>query len=40
MGAILNEVEETASVIYKDILDWIQQKLPWIILGRVYTNPE
>ena len=26
MGAILNEVEETASVVYKDILDWIQKK--------------
>ncbi|XP_073229702.1 monoglyceride lipase-like [Porites lutea] len=25
---LLNEVEETASVVYKDILDWIQQKLP------------
>ena len=24
---LLNEVEETASVVYKDILDWIQQKL-------------
>ena len=29
----LNEVEETASVVYKDILDWIQQKLPWTVLG-------
>ena len=25
---LLNEVEESASVVYKDILDWIQQKLP------------
>ena len=25
---LLNEVEETASVVYKDILDWIQQKVP------------
>ena len=25
---LLNEVEETARVVYKDILDWIQQKLP------------
>ena len=25
---LLNEVEETASVVYKDILHWIQQKLP------------
>ena len=24
----LSEVEETASVVYKDILDWIQRKLP------------
>ena len=24
---LLNKVEETASVVYKDILDWIQQKL-------------
>ena len=30
---LLNEVEETASVVYKDILDWIQQKLPWTVLG-------
>ena len=37
---LLNEVEGTASVVYKDILDWIQQKLPWIVLGRVYTNPD
>ena len=34
---LLNEVEGTVSVVYKDILDWIQQKLPWTILGRVYT---
>ena len=25
---LLNEVDENASVVYKDILDWIQQKLP------------
>lgn len=25
---LLNEVEQTASVVYMDILDWIQQKLP------------
>ena len=25
---LLNEVEETANVVYKDVLDWIQQKLP------------
>lgn len=25
---LLNEVEETAGAVYKDILDWIQQKLP------------
>ena len=30
---LLSEVEETASVVYKDILDWIQQKLPWTVLG-------
>ena len=28
---LLNEVEETAGVVYKDILDLIQQKLPWTI---------
>ena len=32
---LLNEVEETASVVYKDILDWIQQKLSWSVEGRV-----
>ena len=37
---ILNEVEETASVVYKDILDWIQQKLPWTVLGHEHTNPD
>ena len=33
-------MEETASVVYKDILDWIQQKLPWTVLGHVHTNPD
>ena len=28
---LLNEVEETANVVYNDILEWIQQKLPWIV---------
>ena len=31
---LLSEVEETASVGYKDILDWIQQKLPWTVSER------
>ena len=36
---LLNEVEETASVVYKDILEWIQQKLPWTVLGpRVHES--
>ena len=37
---LLNEVEETAGVVYKDILDLIQQKLPWTVLDLVYTNQD
>ena len=37
---LLNEVEETVGVVYKDILDLIQQKLPWTVLDLVYTNQD
>ena len=37
---LLNEVEETAGVVYKDILDLIQQKLHWTVLDLVYTNQD